>query len=190
MDNFLKNYKLEGESLAILAYPHRALTSPTSLVTEFNAELAELCKNMLYTMYNAPGIGLAAPQIGISKKLFVLDVDFEREIIELPDDKQRIELSDFNPQIFINPVIETVGSDKFINQEGCLSLPGIFEDVERYEKIKINYQDLNGKHHSLEADDMLAICIQHENDHLNGLVFIDRLSQLKKLFYKKKLSKK
>jgi len=137
-------------------------------------------------MYKAPGIGLAAPQIGLSKRIFVLDVDYTRE--ETSEDSGEYILADFNPQIFINPkIIDKEG--EIIYQEGCLSLPDIYEDVKRFETIHVEYQDTKGQSHKIEAHELLSICIQHENDHLDGIVFIDRLSNLKKTFFKKKLIK-
>ena len=188
MEKLLENYVLEGELLNIHTYPDPVLQQVAEEVndSEFNEDLKTLCKNMLYTMYNAPGIGLAAPQVGISKRIFVIDVDYNRE--ETSEDSVEYNLSDFNPMIFINPVIkEKIGNTTY--QEGCLSLPGIYEDVKRAEDIIVEYQDTDGNKHQLEAKELLSICIQHENDHLNGVVFIDRLSALKKNFFKKKLVK-
>jgi peptide deformylase len=182
------NYKLSGEQLPIFTFPEPVLAQKALEVTEFTAELETLVENMLFTMYHAPGIGLAAPQVGQSLRLFVLDVDYERETITNAAGKEEVKLSNFNPMVFINPVITgTSGTTTY--EEGCLSLPGVYEEVKRHQTIHVKYQDLQGNFHELEADDMLAICIQHENDHLDGIVFIDRLSNLKKNFYKKKLIK-
>jgi peptide deformylase len=186
MENSLENTLPTGQLLEIIKYPSPVLTTKALEVEIFDQELKDLCQNMLYTMYKAPGIGLAAPQIGISKRIFVVDVDYKRE--ETEEDSGEYTLSEFNPQIFINPVLcEHEGETIF--QEGCLSLPEVFEDVKRFEKVKVNYQDTDGNDHSIEADELLSICLQHENDHLDGIVFIDRLSMLKKTFLKKKLIK-
>ena len=186
METVIENYELNGEMLDIVIYPDPVLTKVADEVTEFNDELKVLCKNMLFTMYHAPGIGLAAPQVGLSKRLFVVDVDYSREEIE--EDSDEYSLSEFNPQVFINPIIkDKKGEIKY--QEGCLSLPGIFEDVKRFEEIVVEYQDTSGNKHEIIANDLLSICIQHENDHLDGVVFIERLSSLKKSFFKKKLIK-
>ena len=183
-----EKYKLEGDRLEIFTYPEPVLSQVAKPVTDFGPNLKKLVKDMLFTMYHAPGIGLAAPQIGESIRLFVLDVDYEREMVTTSSGKEEARLSDFNPMIFINPVITgTSGTTTF--EEGCLSLPGVYEEVKRYSSIHVKYQDLNGEFHEIEADDMLSICIQHENDHLEGIVFIERLSNLKKNFYKKKLMK-
>ncbi len=186
METVIENYKLEGELLNIHTYPDPVLTKVADEVTEFDESLKSLCKNMLYTMYNAPGIGLAAPQIGLSKRIFVVDIDYSRE--ETAEDSGEYTLGDFNPRVFINPIIkEKDGEIKY--QEGCLSLPGVYEDVKRFEKIVVEYQDTNGNKHEIEAEELLSICIQHENDHLDGIVFLERLSPLKKSFFKKKLMK-
>lgn len=186
MEKITENYELEGELLNIHTYPDPVLTKVASDVTEFNDELKLLCKNMLYTMYHAPGIGLAAPQIGLSKRIFVIDVDYNRE--ETAEDSGEYNLSEFQPKVFINPIIKDEKGE-IVYQEGCLSLPGIFEDVKRYENITVEYKNTDGESLTMEADELLSICIQHENDHLNGVVFIDRLSILKKNFFKKKLLK-
>lgn len=186
MEKILENYELKGSELEIITYPDPVLTTVATEVTEFDGQLKELCLNMLYTMYHAPGIGLAAPQIGISKRLFVIDVDYSRE--ETSEDSGEYTLSDFQPKIFINPkIVDTTGETTF--QEGCLSLPGIYEDVKRFDEVRVEYQDTDGNVHTMNANELLSICIQHENDHLDGKVFIDRLSNLKKSFFKKKLVK-
>lgn len=184
----IENYKLEGERLPIVTYPDPVLSTKALDVTEFTPDLKDLVKNMLFTMYHAPGIGLAAPQIGLSKRIFVLDVDYDRETITNASGKEEVRLSDFRPMVFINPVITgTSGTTTY--EEGCLSVPGVYEEVKRFESIHVKYQDVDGKHHEIEAHDLLSICIQHENDHLDGIVFIERLSNLKKNFYKKKMQK-
>jgi peptide deformylase len=184
----LENYQLEGTSLPIVTYPEPVLSKVALPVSKFDKDLELLVKNMLYTMYHAPGVGLAAPQIGESIRLFVLDVSYDREEITNAAGKEEYRLSGFSPMVFINPVITgTSGSTTY--EEGCLSVPGIYEEVKRHKTIHVKYQDLVGNFHELEADDMLSICIQHENDHLDGVVFIERLSNLKKNFYKKKIAK-
>lgn len=184
----IANYQLEGNLLPIYTYPEPVLAAVAKPVTVFDEKLAVLVKDMLYTMYHAPGIGLAAPQIGISQRLFVIDVDYDREEVTRPDGSTTMEYTNLRPRVFINPKFvskkgETVG------QEGCLSVPDVYEEVTRSERVTVEYQDLQGKPQTLEADEMLAICLQHENDHLDGVVFIDRLSPLKKKFFKSKLIK-
>lgn len=181
-------YKLEGIKLPIVTYPDPVLSQKAQVVTEFTPDLEDLVKNMLFTMYHAPGIGLAAPQVGKSIRLFVLDVDYDREEITNSSGKEEHRLSNFNPLILINPVI-TGTSGTTIYEEGCLSVPGVYEDVKRHKTVHVKYQNIKGDYQEMDADDLLAICIQHENDHLDGVVFIERLSNLKKNFYKKKMTK-
>jgi len=183
-----KNYNPQGKLLEVFTYPSPILKKVSAPVTDFSDELKELCLDMLYTMYQAPGIGLAAPQIGKSLRLFVMDIDFNREKITRPDGSYRYELSNFNPLIFINPVIENKQGE-ILYQEGCLSVPGIYEDVKRAESIVVKFQDWEGNHHSIEAHELLSVCIQHENDHLDGIVFLERLSMLKKNLLTKKYMK-
>lgn len=187
-NNLLENYSLEGEKLEIVTYPAPVLKQVAKPVETFDDELAKLCKDMLYTMYHAPGIGLAAPQVGISQRIFVMDIEFNREEVTRADGTKDYELSNFNPKIFINPVIEKVEGE-ILYEEGCLSVPGIFEEVKRTEVIKVTYNDLDGTEHSVEFDGLLSVCIQHENDHLDGVVFLERLSTLKRNFLTKKYMK-
>lgn len=186
MEKDLCGYILEGELLEVLTYPDTILTTPSKSVEVFDDKLKLLCKNMLYTMYNAPGIGLAAPQIGLNQRIFVLDVNYKRE--ETSEGSEEYHLSEFTPQIFINPVITDKKGETLL-EEGCLSLPGVFESVQRFENVSLNYKNTDGISHSIDATELLGICIQHENDHLDGVVFIDKLSLLKKKFIKKKLIK-
>ena len=184
-ENFLENYKCEGELLEILTYPNPILLKKAEKITEFNDELRTLCKNMLYTMYKAPGVGLAAPQVGKSIRLFVIDVDYEREKVTRADGSEDYNLSEFNPLVVINPTIKEKDGEQ-VYEEGCLSVPGIYEEVKRAEHLVLVYQDMWGKEQTLDATELKAVCIQHENDHLDGIVFLERLSMLKKKFAKKK----
>ncbi len=186
--NFLENYKLEGEKLDIFTYPAPILKKVAKPVTEFNEELHLIIKNMLYTMYQAPGIGLAAPQIGVSLRFFVLDIWYDREKITHADGREEYRLSEFSPMVFINPIFKSK-SGEIIHEEGCLSVPGIYEDVKRAEIVTVEFQDMFGVSHEIEADELLSVCLQHENDHLDGIVFIERLSFLKKQLLEKKFLK-
>lgn len=187
---FLNNYSLDGEFLDIKEYPAAVLLKKAAPVTEFDEELELLCKNMLYTMYKSPGVGLAAPQVGVSKRFFVMDVDYQREEITNTDGEADYKLSEFNPLVVINPEISD-GEGEIFYEEGCLSVPGVYEEVKRKERITLRYQDLNGEHHQMEIDGGLrSVCVQHETDHLNGIVFLEKLSLLKKNLYKKKFIKK
>ena len=159
----------------ILCYPDKRLREPGKDVEEFDAELHALIEDMAETMYAAPGVGLAAPQIGESKRLFIIDVATE-------DD----EPSDL--RVFINPeIVATEGETTF--NEGCLSFPGAREDVDRAERVTVRALDKDGEPFELQADGLLAIAIQHENDHLDGKLFVDYLSQLKQSRIRKKLEK-
>lgn len=186
--SFLENYTLEGKTLEIFKYPAPVLKKVAKPVTEFNQELKQLAKDMLYTMYHAPGIGLAAPQVGVSLRMFVIDIWYEREKVTLHDGTEEYRLSDFQPMVIINPVFKNKQGE-FLYEEGCLSVPGIYEEVKRAEMVTLDYQDLDGNHHTLEADELFAVCLQHENDHLDGIVFVERLSMLKKQFILKKFAK-
>ena len=185
----LENYQLSGSKLEVFTYPAAVLKKVAAPVTQFDDQLKKLCQDMLYTMYMAPGIGLAAPQIGESLRLFVMDVDFDRNEVTTADGKQEFRLSNFQPRVLINPVIEKIEGE-VIHEEGCLSLPGIYEEVKRTEVISVSYQDWDGNHHQLKADGLLSVCLQHENDHLDGIVFLERLSFLKKSLLTKKFLKK
>lgn len=172
-------FNLEGELLKIHTYPSAILKKVAEPVTEFDAALKELCQNMLFTMYKAPGIGLAAPQIGVSKRIFVMDIDYKRDVEEFPDGREEYTLSNFNPRILINPkFIRKEGQQVY--EEGCLSVPGMYEEVTRAAEVTVEFQDTDGHFHTLEAEGLLAVCLQHENDHLDGIVFIDRISFVKR----------
>jgi peptide deformylase len=149
----------------VLKYPHPVLAKKGERVTEFNAELEKLIEEMFDSMYAAEGIGLAAPQIGISKQITVIDVSFA----ERPEDKL----------VLINPeVIEREGSQ--IEEEGCLSLPDIRGKVKRSAWVKVRAQNEKGEVFEVEGEELLARAIEHEVDHLHGILFIDRLSMLKR----------
>ncbi len=150
----------------ILHYPDKRLRNPGQPVEEFGPALHQLLDDMAETMYAAPGVGLAAPQIGVSKRIFIIDVATGED-----------EPSDL--RVFINPeIVEKEGTVCW--EEGCLSFPGVHEEVERAERVKVRAVDKDGKPFELEADGLLAIAIQHENDHLEGKLMIDHLSLLKR----------
>jgi len=158
--------------LIVLETPDPRLRTKAQPVTVFDAELKRLVADMFETMYEAPGIGLAATQVNVHKQLLVLDVS---------EDKNE-------PHVFINPrVVAKDGIQTY--QEGCLSVPGIFADVERANRITVEAQDVDGKTFTVEADGLFAVCIQHEMDHLAGRLFIDYLSPLKREMVLKKLDK-
>ncbi len=150
--------------LPILQYPHPTLAANAEPVTEFNDELKELATNMAETMYAAPGVGLAANQVGVLKRIIVIDVSEESNEL----------------RVFVNPQVIAHSDELEEFEEGCLSLKGLYEKVKRPERVTVRAQDLDGNPFELEADGLLAVCVQHEIDHLNGIVFIDHLSRLKK----------
>ncbi|MCO5142434.1 MAG: peptide deformylase [Oligoflexia bacterium] len=168
--------------LEILTYPDTRLAKKSEPVTEFDTSLETFCNDMLETMYDAPGVGLAAPQVNVHKRIVVIDIEYESS-----DDEPPV-LSNKNPLVFINAQI-TKRDGKILFKEGCLSVPGEYEEVERSEKIEVEYQDTKGNKHTLQAEGYLAVAIQHELDHLEGKLFIDRLSFLKSKRIKKKIKK-
>lgn len=185
---YLENYKLEGKMLPIYTYPAPVLKKVATPVTEFNEELRQTCMDMLFTMYHAPGIGLAAPQVGISKRFFVMDIWYDREEVKNAEGNTEFRLSNFQPVVIINPIFKNK-TGEILYEEGCLSVPGIYEEVKRARLVTVEFQDMWGNQHSVDADELLSVCLQHENDHLDGIVFIERLSLLKKQLLEKKYLK-
>ena len=159
----------------ILTAPDPRLQAVSTDVEMVTAVTRSLIDDMAESMYAADGIGLAAVQIGVPKRVIVIDLDQK-------EGKK-------NPRAFINPKITWVSEEMAVFEEGCLSVPEIWDDVERPARIKAEYLDRDGKKQLLEADGMLATCLQHEMDHLNGVLFIDHLSRLKKSMAIKKLTK-
>tara|TARA_Y100000590_G_scaffold326459_1_gene370550 strand:+ start:393 stop:917 length:525 start_codon:yes stop_codon:yes gene_type:complete len=160
----------------ILTEPNEILRQKSLPVEKVDKEIKTLMNDMLDTMYAAPGIGLAAIQVGIPKRVIVLD-------IEQKEGKK-------NPIFLINPEVMERSKNNSTYEEGCLSVPGQFAEIDRPEKCHIKYLDYNGEKKEIKAEGMLATCIQHEMDHLEGILFIDYLSKLKKSMIIKKLSKK
>ena len=159
----------------ILTEPNKILRQKSSNVDQVDQEIQKLMDDMVETMYSAPGIGLAAIQVGVAKKIIVLDL--------APKNQPK------NPMHFINPEIITKSENHSTYEEGCLSVPGQFAEINRPEKCHIKYLDYYGAQKEIKAEGMLATCIQHEIDHLEGILFIDYLSKLKKTMIIKKLSK-
>jgi peptide deformylase len=158
--------------LAILEYPDPRLRTRAAPVTVFDAALKRQIADMLETMYAAPGIGLAATQVDWHYRLIVMDVSEDKD----------------QPRVFINPeILEREG--EALGEEGCLSVPGIFDDVRRAQKIRVRTQDAAGKKLEFELEGMLAVCLQHEMDHLEGRLFVDYLSELKRQRIRKRLEK-
>ena len=159
--------------LPILRYPDPRLHKVAKPVTVFDERLKKLAADMAETMYAAPGVGLAATQVDVHEQLIVIDTsDAHNEL-----------------QVFINPDITWASQEKQVYEEGCLSVPGIYDGVERPQQVRVRALDLDGKPFEIEADGLLAVCIQHEMDHLKGKVFVEYLSPLKRNRIKTKLLK-
>jgi len=158
--------------LPILRFPDVRLKKVAAPVANIDDSIRKLVADMAETMYEAPGIGLAATQVDVHKQVVVIDTSEEKNEL----------------RVLINPRIEHCDGEQE-GEEGCLSVPGIYEKVERAERVTVHYLDLQGEAQTLEADGLLAVCIQHEMDHLKGKVFVDHLSQLKQTRIKSKLAK-
>jgi peptide deformylase len=159
--------------LNILRYPDPRLHQVAKPVEVFDDRLRELVRDMAETMYAAPGVGLAATQVDVHQRVIVVDVS---------DTKDQL-------QVFVNPRVAAASGDRKVYEEGCLSVPGIYEEVERPDRVRIEAFDEHGKPFSVEADGLLAVCIQHEIDHLDGKVFVQYLSRLKQNRIRTKLLK-
>ena len=159
--------------LPILCYPDPKLHKVAKPVQAVDARIQALASDMLETMYEAKGIGLAATQVDVHVRLIVIDVSEERN----------------QPLVLINPDLTWTSAETHLNEEGCLSVPGIYDGVQRFDGIRVTALDLDGKTITLEADGLLAVCIQHEMDHLIGKVFVEYLSPLKRNRIKKKMLK-
>ena len=159
----------------IITEPNKILRQKSLPVSQVGLEEQQLMDDMLDTMYNANGIGLAAIQIGVPKRIIVMDISKN-------DEKN-------NPMYFVNPLIKDKVTETSTYEEGCLSVPNFFAEVNRPKKCKVEYLDYDGNKKILNAEGLLATCIQHEMDHLEGILFIDYLSKLKKNIIVKKLSK-
>ena len=160
--------------LKVLTFPDPRLRKVAVPVTKFDKSLKNITSNMLETMYAEEGIGLAATQVDIHERIIVMDVSEERN----------------DPKIFINPEFKILNDKSLLSfSEGCLSVPGISEEIIRPDNIHLSWQDIKGDYHEAEPSGLLTVCIQHEIDHLEGILFIDYLSKLKKSMIVKKLSK-
>jgi peptide deformylase len=159
----------------LIILPDPVLRQLSKPIERVDADLQRLADDMLETMYDAPGIGLAAIQIGVPRRMLVIDVSREGE------EKQ--------PQVFINPEIVKSSDERSVYEEGCLSIPDYYAEVERPAAVSVKYLDRDGKEQMVEADGLLATCLQHEIDHLNGVLFIDHISRLKREMVIKKFTK-
>ena len=159
--------------LPILCYPDPRLHTVAKPVSNVDARIRQLAKDMLETMYEASGIGLAATQVNVHERMIVVDVSKERD----------------QPMVLINPELVWISPGKHLNEEGCLSVPGIYDGVERFDAVHVRALDENGNSRVIEADQLLAVCVQHEMDHLMGKVFVEYLSPLKRNRIKTKMLK-
>jgi peptide deformylase len=159
--------------LTVLSFPNEKLRTKATNVTEVTDETRNIIDDMFETMYDEKGVGLAATQVDIHQRIVVMDVSDEKN----------------DPLVFINPEITFKSEEMVINEEGCLSVPGCYAKVDRHAQVTVKALDRNGKEFSLEGDELLGICIQHELDHLMGILFVDYLSPLKRQRFKKKLEK-
>ena len=160
--------------LPILTYPDRRLHTVAKPVADVDARIAQLVRDMLDTMYDASGIGLAASQVDVHERVIVIDVSQERN----------------QPLVLINPKLVWTSPETHLNEEGCLSVPGIYDGVQRFDAVKVKALDGKGQAQLIEADGLLAVCIQHEMDHLMGKVFVEYLSPLKRNRIRSKMVKR
>lgn len=159
----------------LIILPDPLLRQVSKPIERVDADFQRLADDMLETMYDAPGIGLAAIQIGVPRRMLVIDVSREGE------EKQ--------PLVFVNPEIVASSDERSVYEEGCLSIPDYYAEVERPATVTVNYLDRDGKEQTVQADGLLATCLQHEIDHLNGVLFIDHISRLKRDMVIKKFTK-
>lgn len=159
--------------LPILHYPDPRLRKTAKPVTTFDARIRTLVRSMAETMYEAPGVGLAATQVDVHEQVIVIDTSEARDDL----------------RVFINPRILKSSTAKKLSEEGCLSVPGVYDEVERPDAVTVEAQDQTGKRFTLEADGLLSVCVQHEIDHLTGKVFVDYLSQLKQSRIRNRMKK-
>lgn len=159
----------------IIKLPDRRLRLVSEPVNKIDAGIRKLVDDLFETMYDAPGIGLAAIQVGVAKRVVTMDLSKKEE--------------EHRPMVLINPAVTWTSAETAKCEEGCLSIPDYYEEVERPAQVRVNYLDLDGREHEIEASRLLAICLQHEIDHTNGVLFIDHLSRLKRDRVIKKFAK-
>ena len=160
-------------TLTILEFPDPQLRKVAKPVANVDDAIRQLADDMLETMYDAEGVGLAATQVNVHKRVVVIDVSDTRD----------------EPMVFINPEVTVIDDNPHVHNEGCLSVPGYYEEVKRPEKVKVSALDRDGKPFEIEPEGLLSVCIQHEIDHLNGKLFVDYISTLKRNRIKQKLLK-
>ena len=167
--------------LKLYTYPEPVLKKKAQKVDKVDDETRHLLDDMLETMYADAGVGLAAPQVGVSKRIVVIDVEQE--------DDEEGHFSKGHPLFLVNPEIVWRSDEMVCGEEGCLSVPGQRADVERHAQVRVHYTDYEGKEQEILGKGLLAVCLQHELDHLDGILYIDRISRLKRQMIIKKLSK-
>lgn len=173
----------------IVRYPEPVLRAKCRPVTEVTPAIRSLATDMLETMREANGVGLAAPQVGVDVQLAVIDVAHNPDCITfMKIDGEKVDMVQHMPVVLMNPQLE-LGKDKMVGEEGCLSFPRLRADIRRSSDIKVTYTDLNGKTVTVETDGLLARAFQHEIDHLNGILFIDRMNAVAKVGMKRKLAR-
>lgn len=173
-DSLQKSFTDAMALLPILHYPDPRLHKVAAPVTEVGPRIQQIAADMLETMYESNGVGLAATQVDVHERLFVMDVSEERN----------------QPQVLINPELVWVSEEMHSGEEGCLSIPGIYDGVQRHARVHVKAQDEHGQWRTIEAEGLQAVCIQHEMDHLKGKLFIDYLSPLKRNRIKTKMLKR
>ena len=159
--------------LQILEFPDPRLRHKAKAVQAVDSSIKKLVKDMFETMYDAPGIGLAATQVNVAKRVVVMDLSTDKD----------------EPKVYINPEITALGNETEESDEGCLSVPGFYEPVRRFAKVHVSALDIDGNRFESDCDQLLAVCLQHEIDHLDGKLFVDHLSSFKRQRIKKKLEK-
>ena len=180
--------------LPIYVVPQPVLKKSAEAVVAITPEIKQLVDDMVDTMYAARGIGLAAPQVGVSQRVIVMDVD-QKRADGAEHDEDSDEEEDDTPlvkgkvQVFINPEVVWESDELNTYEEGCLSIPGQYAQVERPKQVRVKYMALDGSTQEIEADGLLATCLQHEIDHINGVLFIDHISSLKRDMLLRKLKK-
>lgn len=166
--------------LEVREYGEKVLREKARKIEEINEDIRKLASDMFETCYETEGVGLAAPQVGVSLRMYVLSIP--------PEDDETTDRKKFTEEVIINPeIISRVG--KQTGEEGCLSIPGVYEIVERAEEVVVRYTNLDGEEKELKGSGLLARAIQHEGDHLDGTLFVDKLPPLKKQLVKKKLNR-
>ncbi len=175
--------------LKIVRYPAPVLRAKCRAITEVTPEIRQLAEDMIETMRDANGVGLAAPQVAVDQQLAVIDVSHNPQCLTfLRINGVRADMVANMPVVFMNPVLE-LGKDKDVDEEGCLSFPRLRGDIRRSEQVKVTFTNLSGETQTWEMDGLLARAFQHEIDHLNGILFIDRLSAVAKVGLKRKLTR-